>query len=113
MTEPNQGKRRHKLMPKDIAAKLPKLGAQDGKGEDAIAYLKLFNPTGRYTLYVTEYDGEDTLFGYCLSPLEPAFDEWGYASLSELAETTVFGSMPAIERDKYWRERPVSEVERD
>lgn len=81
-----------------------------GLGEDAIAHVKFFSPFGRGTWYFTEFDGEDTLFGYCVSPLGPDCDEWGYSSLNEIAEATVFGSVPAIERDCYWRTRTVREA---
>lgn len=107
--EPQEGKRRHKLMPKEIRDKLPKLGAQDGKGGEAMVYLKLFTPMGRMTLYVTEFDGEDTLFGFMVSPLGADCDEWGYASFRELAEVNRFG-MPAVERDCYWAERRVEDI---
>jgi hypothetical protein len=61
------GPRKHALMSNEAAKSLPALGAQDGKGDEAIAYVKLFCPFGRLTLYVTEFDGNDTLFGYMVS----------------------------------------------
>jgi len=110
--EPQQGMRRHKLLPADIRKKLPAIGTTDGQGMDAIAQVKFFCPTGRFTMYVTEFDGEDTLYGYTVSALGPDCDEWGYASFSELAEMThpVFKRMPAIERDCYWDPRKVGEA---
>lgn len=108
--EPNEGLRRHKLMPLEVRRTMPALGEQDSLGEDAIAHVKFFSPFGRGTWYFTEFDGEDTLFGYCVSPLGPDCDEWGYSSLNEIAEATVFGSVPAIERDCYWRTRTVREA---
>jgi hypothetical protein len=106
-TETQRGKRRHLLLPKEIRAKLPALREQDGKGEDATAFVKFFSPYSRYTLYVTEFDGEDTLFGYVESPLGEVYDEWGYSSLAEIEEATVFGSVPAIERDCGFTPAPV------
>lgn len=96
---PLDGIRRHKLMTKAIAAELPEIGSTDGQGFEATVGVKFFSPYGRYTFYVTEFDGADTLYGYCVSPLGEDCDEWGYASLSELAGTSVFGGVPAIERD--------------
>ena len=58
------------------------MDSQDGKGHDAMVIAKFFNPYGRGpwdTLYITEFDGEDTLFGYCISNVGDAFDEWGYS----------------------------------
>lgn len=43
-----------KLITKAILKQLPKIYAQDGKRDEAIAYLKIFDPCGRYTFYVTE-----------------------------------------------------------
>lgn len=95
------------LMTQENRHQLPALGSQDGKGDEAIAYVKLFHPLSRYTFYVTEFDGDDTLFGWCVSPLEPNYDEWGYASLNEL-QTTVAKGLP-MERDRYFTPSPVRE----
>lgn len=101
-------------MPKEVRAKLPALYAQEDRGEDAMVWVKYFNPYGRGTWYITEFDGEDTLFGYCESPLGPDCDELGYASLSELMNTEValFGrvKVPAIERDLGFQPKPLSEI---
>ena len=85
---------------------LPALYAQDGRGYDAVAYVKFFNPTGAATWYATEFDGEDTFFGLCdLGWGEP---ELGYFSLAELRSVRgPFGL--GIERDLHWRPRPLSE----
>lgn len=98
------------LLTKEIAEKMPKLYAnEDKKPEDVKVPLKLFDPCGRYTFYATEFDGEDTLFGYCVSPLGEDCDELGYASLQELRETkNSFGL--GIERDKFWKPTTLAEV---
>lgn len=97
--EPHQNIRRHKLVTSEIRKALPKLYEQDGKGLDAVVHLKLFGP-GRFTFYVTEFDGDDTFFGYTVSPLGADCDELGYTSLHQLA--SVWVGYPAIERDCYW-----------
>lgn len=109
--EPLEGLRRHKLMPKPVREALPAIRAQDGKGGEAVAHVKFFSAFSRYTFYVTEWNGEDLLYGYVLSPLGEDCDEYGYASLSELAEAKVFGGVPAIERDCHWSARPLAECE--
>ena len=38
--------------------------------------------------------------------------EIGYFDLTELAETTVFGGVPAVERDLYWEPRTIGEIKR-
>ncbi|MFN0145959.1 MAG: DUF2958 domain-containing protein [Dehalococcoidia bacterium] len=85
---------------------LPPLYEQDGKGCDAIAYVKFFNPTGAATWYATEFDGDDLFFGLCdLGFGEP---ELGYFSLSELLSVRVrFGL--TIERDTSWKPTPLRE----
>lgn len=111
MNEPNQGLRRHKLMPADVRRKLPALRSTDGKGHDAIAQLKIFGG-GSFTLYVTEFDGDDQLYGYCVSASgDPQQNEWGYSSLRELAESTYATGTPMFERDQYWTPVPVLECE--
>lgn len=88
------------LMTKELTAKLPGLGKTDGK-KDAKAVLKIFDPCGRMTFYACEYDGEDTLFGYMISPLGPECDEWGYSSLAEFR--SVKGPLGiGLERDLHW-----------
>jgi hypothetical protein len=73
------------LLTKQNRADLPKLGAQEKLGDESVVYVKLFDPSGRLTFYITEFDGDDTLFGYMVSPLGADCDEWGYSSLAELA----------------------------
>lgn len=104
------GLRRHKMLTKADAERLPLIGANEGQGDEAVAQVKFFCPFGRLTLYVTEFDGDDTLYGFMVSPLGPDCDEWGYSSLSELAEMTIYGGVPAIERDCYWTPKPVGEA---
>lgn len=106
--EPLQQLRGHRLLGDEQRRALPALRATDGEGFDSIAHAKLFCPTSRYTLFVAEFDGEDALYGYCLSPLGPSCDEWGYSSLRELAGLRLarFGGIPAFERDLNWE--PVS-----
>lgn len=111
ITEPNQGLRRHKLMPATVRNALPALGSTDGQGDQAICVVKYFG-RGRYTFYATEFDGEDTLYGYTISALGSDCDEWGYASLREMAEATWGGYMriPSVERDCYWTPMSVGEA---
>ena len=90
------------LMPKEVRNRIPELYAQEdtAMGEQ-IVHVKLFDPSGRWTLYATEFDGKDTLFGYVLSAITPDFDEWGYASLREIKRTKGMLGLP-MERDLYF-----------
>jgi hypothetical protein len=94
MVELNEGKRKHKLMPSELKSKIPKLYSQDGNKNPTV-YAKFFSPYSSYTLWITEFDGEDTLYGYVTGM---QVDEWGYASLNELASSDRNG-LPLIERD--------------
>lgn len=87
-----------KILTKENVKKLPPLYSQENKGDNAIAYIKFFNPTGSQTWYITEYDQEDTFFGLYTDSTE---QELGYFSLSELkAFKGLFGL--GIERDMYF-----------
>jgi len=116
-----------KLITEEIKKRLPPLYSQEEKGEEAIAQLKFFDPTGSWTWYVTEgspVDDEGMMIGPGESEGEPAdflffglvdgFEaEMGYFSLSEL-ETAKEGltglkALP-IERDLYWTPKTLREV---
>ena len=102
--EPNQGKRRHKLLTARDRKRLPALRATEGK--EAIAQVKFFSPYNGWRWYAVEFDGEDTFFGF----VEGFEKEWGYFSYRELTEVTVlFGkwSVPAVERELSWEPQPV------
>jgi hypothetical protein len=91
-----------KLITQDVAKSIPELYSGE---EIPVAAkrvpLKIFDPGGRLTLYVLEYDGKDTLFGYMVSPLGSDCDEFGYSSLQELsAVRNRFGVK--LERDLHW-----------
>ena len=86
-----------KLITKEIKRVLPKLYEQDGKGLEAIAFVKFFTPDSNWTWYATEFDGKDIFSG-----LVDGFEkELGYFSLSELQ--SVKGPLGLkIERDLYF-----------
>ena len=68
---------------------------------------KLFSPYTNWTWYITELDPET---GQCFGLVEGFERELGYFDLSELAEATVFGGVPAVERDLYWQPRTIGEI---
>ena len=94
-----------KLLTEEIKRVLPKLYEQDGKGLEAVAYLKFFTPDSNWTWYVTEFDGKDIFFG-----LVDGFEkELGYFSLSELQ--SVKGPLGLkIERDLYFKPTILEEL---
>lgn len=83
------------LIPSSIAATIPALYAQDGKGMNATAYVKIFHPLSGMTHFVTEYDPDERLaFGYTENGQD---SEFGYMSIDEFEQVRVQGL--AMERD--------------
>jgi hypothetical protein len=98
-------KQAHTLVPPEIATQLPPLYANEGQGEDAIAHLKLFTPWTNWTWYASEYDpGERLCFGVVVGHER----ELGYFSIAELEAIRGPGGL-RIERDLYWKPRPLRE----
>ena len=98
--EPQEGLRRHKLMPADIRRQMPQLDStEEVPTDEKILAVKFFSPYSDWTWYGVEFDGEDMFFGY----VEGFEKEWGYFSLDELAKTQLGGMVPAVERDTSFR----------
>lgn len=101
------------LLTEEIKKSIPKLYSTEiVKTENKVAVCKFFDPCGRYTFYVVEGgpEGDDFIFfGYCVSPLGPDCDEWGYASLSELSSVKNRLGLK-LERDLHWKPTKMSEV---
>ena len=87
---------------------LPELYAQDGKGDEAIAYVKFFNPCGSWTLYITEFDGEDTLFGLAVGG-QIQFPTLDYSSLNEISNVRNRMGL-GIERDRSFKPKTIGEI---
>ena len=105
----NSGLRRHKLMTNELGKKIPSVGAHENveDTDSVIAIAKLFSPYNCWRWYITEWNAET---GLCFGLVEGFETEWGYFDLTELAETTVFGDVPAIERDLYWEPKTIGEI---
>lgn len=90
-----------KLLTKALLNLLPPLGATDNTPASEVKVpVKLFNPMGSQTWYLTEYDPKThTAFGFV--DLGMGFPELGYISLTEIEQIRLpFGL--TIERDLYW-----------
>lgn len=86
---------------------MPVTYQQDGKGDDAIAYLHYFHPNGDW--YITELDIEDGIsqcFGYACINGDLDMAELGYISIAELT------AIPSVELDLYWTPVPLRDVKR-
>jgi len=94
-----------KLITEKLRSSIPKLGEQEELGNNAVIHVKFFDPTGSWTWFATEFDGEDTFFG-----LVHGFEkELGYFSLSELQSVRGrFGL--GIERDLHFDKKTLAEV---
>ena len=104
------GPRKHKLLTKALAAKIPALYSTESTPTDEkMIVVKFFSPYSNWTWYVAEgqqeADGDWTFFG-----LVDGFEkEWGYFTLSEL-ESQYQGGVPLVERDKWFTETSIQEV---
>ena len=107
----HSGLRRHKLMTKELGEKIPALYANENVADydSVLAPAKLFSPYGNWTWYVTEWDPET---GTCFGLVDGFEKELGYFDLTEMAEATVFGGVPAVERDLYWEPKTLGEIRR-
>ncbi len=87
-------------------ALLPPLYHNEAKGLAAVAPVKFFTPDSRWSWYLTEFDGDDLLFG-----LVSGFEvELGYVSLSELESVRGPLGLP-VERDLYYHPRTLREIQ--
>jgi hypothetical protein len=92
------------LLTQEIRRRLPKLYSQEHV-RDPLVQAKFFTPDSSWTWYATEFDGDDTFFGL----VHGHERELGYFSLRELEQ--VRGPLGlAVERDRGWTPRPLSEV---
>ena len=54
--DPQKGLRKHSLLTQAEQKKLPPLYSTDGKGNKAVAQVKLFSPWNNWEWYLTEFD---------------------------------------------------------
>jgi len=95
-----------KLLTKEILNQVPRLYAQDGKGDAAMVYAKFFDPCGSFTWFMTEYD-PDT--GEAFGLVVGHETELGYFSMNELQSYR--GRLGiGIERDMSFRPKTLGEV---
>jgi hypothetical protein len=95
-----------KLLTKELRNKFPKLYTNENKdAKDVKIIAKFFCPWNNWTWYATEFDGEDTFFGYVVG----FENELGYFSLSELESVKGFGGL-GIERDLHFGNKTLSDV---
>lgn len=91
-------------IPEELRPKIPPLYATE-RDPDPTVWVKLFTPDSSWTWYVTEYDGDDTCFGYVVGHER----ELGHFLLSDIACARGQLGLP-VERDLFFQPRPLSEV---
>jgi hypothetical protein len=110
----NNQRRGMKLLTQELRETLPALYEQDGKGGNAIAYIKFFCPSSSWTWWATEgspikdesgHEVDLHFFGL----VDGHFKELGYFSLAELEEVTGPMGMP-IERDLGFKPPTLREI---
>lgn len=103
-------RRGHSLMTPELREALPALYSQENT-PDPMVVVKFFSPYSQAVWFVTEFDGEDTMFGW--ADLGFGEGELGYMSLSELSETVGRLGLPLVERDCHWKPVPLSQAKAD
>ena len=105
------GSRGHALMTRELGETVPALYANENFADydSVVAHAKLFSPYSNWTWYITEWQAGT---GLCFGLVEGFDTELGYFDLTELAEVTVFGGVPAVERDLYWKPTTLGEIRR-
>ncbi len=100
--------KRQLFITKEITDRIPKLYAQDGKGEQAIVYAKWFCPWAHWYWFATEMDQETGEFFGLVVGHE---FELGSFSADELKSIVgPMGSALYIERDQHFTPKTVAEV---
>jgi hypothetical protein len=82
--------------------KCPALGETDGQralGREHPAMFHYF--CGSTDIYICEFDGIDTMFGYAILNGDVYNAEWGYSSLAEIT------SIPQMNIDYYFEEQSI------
>jgi hypothetical protein len=91
-------------IPEELRGKIPPLYATEQQANPTV-WVKLFTPDSSWTWYITEFDGEDTCFGYVVG-----FEaEMGYFLLSDITCARGKLGLP-VERDLFFSPCPLSAV---
>ena len=95
---------------KEELAKIPPLYSQDGEHTwDKIVYAHFF--LAGMDWFVTEYDRQDTFFGFAILFPGSGMAGWGYVSFRELRELKAKGIFE-VDFDGHWTPRKVSEIQK-
>ena len=88
---------------------IPKLYETDAVAlKDKSIHLHFF--LGGTDWFISEYDGDDTFFGFAILNNDHEMAEWGYISFSELKSIRTDNGIE-VDCDCFWHIRPAGEVE--
>ena len=81
------------------------------KRKDGKAYVKLFNPSGAGSWYISEIrKTEDYTEGFGVADLGYGTPEMGYFSIDEITNISFPPFMLNVERDKWFEPMPLTEI---
>ncbi len=93
------------LQKNKLLEEIPPMGSQNGKGLEAIAFMKFFTPWSYWSWYPVEFDGYDTFYGF----VDGIEKEFGYFLLSELKNLKgPFGLK--VEVDEYFEPKQIKKI---
>jgi hypothetical protein len=97
---------------KERLAKIPRLyDTESIPVQDKEIHLHFFISSSDW--YISETDGEDIMFGFCILNNDLDMAEWGYVSLSELRSIKVGGWCEVdCELEEHWKVRKAKKVEK-
>ena len=88
-------------------SKIPKLYSTENIPlNDKKIYMHFF--IGGSDWYISEFDGDDTMFGYTILNGNTEMAEWGYISLSELKR--IKQGFIQVDRDMHWKVKKVKDI---
>ena len=94
-----------KLLTKALLKQFAKIGSVENQG-DPLVVCKFFTPDSSWPWFAMEYNPKTKIFFGMVHGFEK---EMGYFSLKELETTTGKLGLP-IERDLYFKQKPLSEI---
>ena len=116
----------NKLVTKTAFARVPGLKAQDGKGDDAVPFAKVFCPQNGWRWYITEYDpatgeafglvqGHEVELGtFALNdPSDPTDADTGWDDEDMQSQNDNWQGKypyPPFERDLHYRAQTIGEI---
>ena len=88
-------------------SKIPKLySTEDIPCKNKKIYMHFF--IGGSDWYITEFDGDDTMFGYAILNDDTEMAEWGYVSLSELKKIKM--GFVEVDREIHWKKTKAEDI---